>query len=109
MSELLSKSFKNFRIGFWGSKNKAYMDEMVPALLGRVKSREPLQLAFVWSQKECKELQWYNNQLVAWRCPLQAITRKYPQWDTTNTVIIDHKSLRVGCNPRRNIIVVKPF
>jgi hypothetical protein len=40
---------------------------------------------------------------------LQAITRKYPQWNTTNTMIIDHKPLRVGCNPHRNVIVVKPF
>jgi hypothetical protein len=61
MSEFLSKCFKNFMIGFWGSKNKAYMDEMVLAMLGRVKSREPLQLAFVWFQKECEELQWCNN------------------------------------------------
>jgi hypothetical protein len=40
---------------------------------------------------------------------LQAITRKYPQWNTTNTMIIDHKPLRVGCNHHRNVIVVKPF
>jgi hypothetical protein len=109
MSEFLSKCFKNFKIGIWGSKNKAYMDEMVHAMLGRVKSRELLQPAFVWSQKECEELQWCNNQLVAWRCPLQAITHKYLQWNTTNTMIIDHKPLRVGCNPHRNVIVVKLF
>jgi hypothetical protein len=52
MSEFLSKCFKNFKIGFWGSKKKAYMDEMVPAMFGRVKSRELLQPAFVWFQKE---------------------------------------------------------
>jgi hypothetical protein len=46
---------------------------------------------------------------VAWGCPLQPITLKYPQWNTTNTVIIDHKLLHVGCNPHRNVIVVKPF
>jgi hypothetical protein len=49
MSELLLRCFKNFKVGFWGSKSKSYMDEMVPALLKRVKFVEPLVPAFVWS------------------------------------------------------------
>jgi hypothetical protein len=42
MSELLLKCFKNIKVGFWGSKSKSFMDEMVPALLKRVKFAEPL-------------------------------------------------------------------
>jgi hypothetical protein len=76
MSELLLKCFKNFKVGFWGSESKSYMDEMVPALLKRVKSAEPLVSAFVWSQKECDKTQWWNNDLVVWGCPLEAIYRK---------------------------------
>jgi hypothetical protein len=49
INELLLKCFKNFKVGFWGSKSKSYMDEMVLALLKRVKSTEPLVPAFVSS------------------------------------------------------------
>jgi hypothetical protein len=109
LSELLCKCFKNFRVGFWGSKSKNYMDEMVPALLGRVRSLEPLIPAFIWSQKECDITQWWNNDPVAWGCPLEAVYRKWPHWNSSNIVIIDHNPSRVSYNPRANVIVVSPF
>jgi hypothetical protein len=108
LSELLYKCFKNFRVGFRGSKSKRYMDEMEPALLGRVRSPEPLVPAFVWSQKECDVAQWWNNDPVAWGCPLEAVYRKWPYWNSSNTVIIDHNPSRVSCNPCANVIV-SPF
>jgi hypothetical protein len=109
LSELLCKCFKNFRVGFWGSKSKRYMDEMVPTLLGRVRSPEPLVPAFVWSQKECDVTQWWNNDPVAWGCPLEVVYRTWPHSNSSNTVIIDQNPSRVSCNPRANVIVVSPF
>jgi hypothetical protein len=109
LSELLCKCFKNFKVGFWGSKSKRYMDEMVPALLGRVRSPEPLVPAFVWSQKECDVTQWWNNDHVVWGCLLEVVYQKWPHWNSSNTVIIDHNPGQVSCNPRANVIVVSPF
>jgi hypothetical protein len=85
------------------------MDEMVLAMLRRVKSLEPLIPTFVWSQKECNVTQWWNNDLVAWGCPLEAIYLKWLYWNSSNIVIIDHNPGQVSCNPRTNIIVVSSF
>jgi hypothetical protein len=82
---------------------------MVSAMLGRIKSPEPLIPAFVWSQKECDVTQWWNNDPVAWGCPLEAIYRKWPHWNSSNTVIIDHNPGRVSCNLCANVIGVSPF
>jgi hypothetical protein len=40
----------NFQVAFWGSKIKVYMDEVVRAMLGRVKSKEPLVPVYVQLQ-----------------------------------------------------------
>jgi hypothetical protein len=40
---------------------------------------------------------------------LEIVLRKWPQWNLSNTVIIDHNSLRVNCNPRANVIIPTPF
>jgi hypothetical protein len=109
MPEFLGKCFVNFRVAFWGSKSKGYMDEVIPAMLGRMKCKEPVILAFVWSMAECDEIQWWNNDPVAWGCPLEIVFRKWPHWNLSNTVIIDHNSLRVNCNPHANVIVPTPF
>jgi hypothetical protein len=109
LPEFLAKCFVNFRVAFWGSKSKGYMDEVIPAMLGRVKCKEPVVPAFVWSMAECDEIQWWNNDPVAWGCPLEIVFRKWPQWNLSNTVIIDHNSLRVNCNPRANVIIPTPF
>jgi hypothetical protein len=49
------------------------MDEVIPAMLGRVKCKEPVVPAFVWSMAECEQIQWWNNDLVAWGCPLEIV------------------------------------
>jgi hypothetical protein len=35
--EFLSRCFKNFKVVFLGSKNEGYMQEIAPAMLGRLK------------------------------------------------------------------------
>jgi hypothetical protein len=109
LPKFLAKCFVNFRVAFWGSKSKGYMDEVIPAMLGRVKCKEPVVPAFVWSMAECEQIQWWNNDPVAWGCPLEIVFRKWPQWNLSNIVIIDYNSLCVNCNPRANVIIPTPF
>jgi hypothetical protein len=40
--------------------------------------------------------------------PLTKVWKKWPCWDATNTVIIDHHEPRVDCNPPSNVIII-PF
>lgn len=107
--QFLAKCFVNFKVAFWGSKSKGYIDKVIPAMLGRVKCKELVVPAFVWSMAECDEIQWWNNDLIAWRCPLEIVFRKWPHWNLSNTMIIDHNSLRVNCNPCANVIVPTSF
>jgi hypothetical protein len=47
--EFLSNCFKNFKVAFWGSKSEGYMQEIAPAMLGRLKGGTGCSPCFVWS------------------------------------------------------------
>lgn len=40
---------------------------------------------------------------------LEKVYNQWPHWNATNMVVIDHNMNRVGCNPKLNIIISKPF
>jgi hypothetical protein len=49
LPEFLINCFKKYTVAFWGTKSKSYMDEVVPAMLEKVKCNEAVVPAFVWS------------------------------------------------------------
>ena len=75
--EFLFNCFKKYIVAFWGTKNKNYMDEVVPAMLDKVKDNEAVVLAFVWSQRNYEVIQWCGNDPVSWRCLLESIYRTF--------------------------------
>ena len=40
---------------------------------------------------------------------MQRVFEEWPHWNNSNTVIIDHKIERVGCNRKANAMVTKSF
>jgi hypothetical protein len=47
--EFLHRCFINFTMAFWGSKSESYMDEIVAAVLLRLKDGQLFKPLFVWS------------------------------------------------------------
>ena len=108
MMEFLGRCFKKFRVAFWGSKSKEYMEEVLREILpvfSHLEGHEPL---FTWSVKDC-ELIEKSEDVTLWVKPLTKVWKKWPCWDATNTIIIDHHSPRVECNPPGNVITPPPF
>jgi hypothetical protein len=78
-------------------------------MLERVKCPAAIVPAFIWSQKHCEAIQWSDSDVVAWGYPLQSMWKKFPRWNSSNTVIVDHKPQCVNRNPDANVILATPF
>jgi hypothetical protein len=85
------------------------MEEVVPAMLGRLRGNMQFFFMFVWSQKECQPVEFEGGAPILWGKPLERVYEHWPRWNKSNTIIINHKVDRVGCNHGPNIIVPKPF
>ena len=62
---------------------------------------------FTWSANDC-ELIKKSDDVSLWGKPLTKVWKKWPCWDATNTVIIEHHEPRVDFNPQSNVII-PPF
>jgi hypothetical protein len=85
------------------------MEEIVPTMLRRVNDNGNLVPLFVWSQRECEPIQFEGGAPTMWEKPLQRVFDQWPRWKESNTIIIDHKLERVGCNRGTNVILIRPF
>jgi hypothetical protein len=54
LPQFLLNCFKKYTVAFWGTKSKSYMDDVVPAMLEKVKGMEVVIPTFVWSHKDCE-------------------------------------------------------
>jgi hypothetical protein len=109
LADFLRRCFKHFECAFWDNKSITYMEEIVPAMLHRVNENGNLVPLFVWSQRECKSIQFEGGAPTVWGKPLWRVFDQWPWWNNSNTIIIDHKLERVGCNCGANVIVTRPF
>jgi hypothetical protein len=105
----LTKCFINFTVAFWGSKSECYMDEMAAAILARLKGGQFEKPLFVWSGKHCESIDFEDGEPIYWDKPLSKVFHLWPAYNLSNTVVVDHKSYRVGCNPSANVINPTPF
>jgi hypothetical protein len=63
---------------------------------------------FTWFAKECEVIR-RTEDVTIWGKPLTKVWAKWPSWNATNTVIVDHHAPRVGCNAQMNVIVPPSF
>jgi hypothetical protein len=108
MADFLNHCFLTFKVAFWDSKSARYMQEMVPVMLGRLKGEECV-LCFVWSAQECVPIGMGDGTTIEGGKPLESVYRRWPCWNATNTVIVDHNVSRMACNPISNIVAAKAF
>jgi hypothetical protein len=107
--EFLFRCFKNFKVAFLGSKSEGYMQEIAPAMLGRLKGGTGCSPCFVWSEQDYEVIEFEDGSPIAWGKPLEKVFCKWPCWNHSNTIIIDHKACRLACNPSTNVIIPPPF
>jgi hypothetical protein len=107
--DFLNKCFVHFEVAFWGSKSEVYMDDVVPSMLRRMKEGSTFRPLFVWSAKECEVTKFEDGIPLEWGKPLQKVFWQYPAFNHTNTVMIDHKTCRLGGNLAPNLIVPTAF
>ena len=50
-----------------------------------------------------------SEDITTWGKPLRKVWEKWPCWNASNTLIVDHHGPRVLCNPQGNVIVPPPF
>jgi hypothetical protein len=46
---------------------------------------------------------------ITWKKPLEKVLRNYPDFNHSNTVIVDHKTCRLGGNPAGNLVISTTF
>jgi hypothetical protein len=107
--DFLTRCFVHFEVVFWDSKSEVYMDDIIPAMLGRMKEGTTFKPLFVWSRKECKVTKFEDGIPLEWGKPLQKVFWRYPEFNHANTVMIDHKICRLGGNPATNLIIPTAF
>ena len=106
--EFLGRCFKMFKIAFWDTKSSEYMEEVLREILPALSHLEGHTPIFMWSGKDCELIQ-KSDEISLWGKPLTKVWKKWPCWDATNTVIIDHHEPRVDFNPQSNVIVPPSF
>ena len=82
------------------------MEEVLHEILPVFEYLEGHQPIFAWSRKDCEIIQ-KTDDITIWGKPLTKVWNKWP-WNGTNTIIVDHHSPRVACNPKTNVIVPPP-
>ena len=105
----LSRCFIHFAVAFWGRKSAAYMDEVVPTMMGWNVGGSQFSPLFMWSGKQCEAVEFQGGTPIAWGKSLSKVYEKWPQFNATNTLIIDNKVSRVFCNPSSNVVISSPF
>jgi hypothetical protein len=63
----------------------------------------------VWSAQECVLVGMGDGTTIEGEKPLESVYRRWPCWNATNTVIVDHNISCVACNPISNVVVAKAF
>jgi hypothetical protein len=109
LREFLRRCFINFIVAFWGSKSECYMDEVTAAVLTGLKDGQSFKPLFVWSGKHCDTTDFEDGAPICWGKPLSKVFQLWPVFNLSITVIMDHKSFRVGYNPLANVIIPTLF
>jgi hypothetical protein len=107
--KFLVRCFLNFNVSFWDSKSEVYMQEVLATVLGRTKEITNCTPLFVWSGKECEVTACEDGVPVIWGKPLEKVFRSYPDFNHSNTVIVDHRICRLGGNSAANLIIPTAF
>jgi hypothetical protein len=105
----LSRCSLHFSVAFWGSKSAAYMDEVVPAMIGGMSAGSECLPLFVWSAKDCEPVEFEGDTPTAWGKRLAKVYDAWPQFSAHNTLIIDNNKSRISCNLGANVVISKPF
>ena len=108
MMEFLGRCFRTFRVAFWGIKSSSYMEDVLHEILPVFEHMEGHTPIFSWSAKDC-ELTQESEDVTVWGKPLTKVWKKWPRWNATNTLILDHHEPRVACNPRENVMIPPSF
>jgi hypothetical protein len=85
------------------------MDEIIAAVLAPLKDGPSFKPLFVWSGKHCEATNFDDGASICWGKPLSKVFEQWPAFNLSNSIIVDHKSYKVGCNPMVNVIIPTPF
>lgn len=108
LMEFLDKCFKDFKVAFWGIKSQANMEDIVAEIMRKFKGLGTHKPLFCWSAKDLEEDN-ENIGVAKWKKPLSKVWGIWPEFNEGNTVIIDHMSSMVDCNPNANVIIPPAF
>jgi hypothetical protein len=84
------------------------MEEVLREILHVFEHMEGHKPLFTWSAQECEIIQ-KSDEVTLWGKPLSKVWRKWPCWNASNTIIMDHHLPRVECNPEANVICPPSF
>jgi hypothetical protein len=83
------------------------MEEVLQEILPVFAHLEGHKPVFVWAAKDY-EVRQESEEGSLWGKPLRKVWEKWPPWNGSNTVMIDHHVPRVDCNAPWNVIA-PPF
>jgi hypothetical protein len=84
------------------------MDEVLQEIMPRFEHMEGHKPLFAWSGKDCEMIK-KTDDVAIWGKPLSKVWKRWPTWNATNTIIVDHHAPRVECNAQANVIVPPSF
>ena len=91
LDDLLKLLFEHFTVAVWSEYNKDELDEIILYLFGDHRDK----LLFIWDKSKCKEIDHPLNYKTKQKRkmfskPLKTIWGEHPEFDMTNTLMVDH-------------------
>lgn len=85
---------QGFTVAIWSSVKQYNLDKLLPHVIG-----EKRQMLFAWGQERCWRL---GDEFLK---PLEAVWKEYPQFDESNTLLVDDTEAKCAKNPSQCCLV----
>ncbi len=95
LTEFLDFCFANYTVAVWSSARAENVDDLVDFVFGKSRTS----LLFVWNQSQCKVMDPPGGWKPQFRKQLSHVWAAFPDYNETNTVMIDDSIDKMSENP----------
>lgn len=105
MKVFLSFAFKHFDVAFWTSMERRNAESITDSVLNSLDTKFKEKLVFLYSREKCT-LQYNKDSILPIALKdLKQIWKFYPQYDKTNTLIVDDSEEKLVLIPENGIVI----
>lgn len=104
LDQFIDHCFTNFTVAVWSSAQKQTVDNLVEFVFGNRKT----ELLFVWDQTKCETVETGKKKPL-FKKQLVEVWKEYPDYDKSNTFLMDDSPEKVADNPPETWLQITPW